>query len=106
MGRKNRPSKQAKEAVSASVVEDISALGWKVIAAGVVLILLGFFVLSRADPMGRNWAAHLSPFLLLGGYAVVALGIFLPETPPACESAGPPAAVSSESSDPPAPPSP
>lgn len=89
MGRKNRPSKQARQEAPAPSVEGISVSGWKMIVAGIALILVGFFVLSRADPMGRNWAAHLSPFLILGGYAVVAFGIFLPEA--SRESSGPPA---------------
>ena len=81
MSRKNRqpkpqpvPSKGG-EAVS----DDITSLGLKIIAAGVAVIVLGFVVLSRADAMGGNWAAHLSPFLILGGYVIVGLGIFAPE---------------------------
>lgn len=36
------------------------------------------------DPMGQNWASNLSPFLILGGYALIGLGIVLkdPATPP------------------------
>lgn len=55
----------------------ISPLGWKAIAAGLVLIAIGFFVLSHADRMGQNWAALVSPFLILGGYGLVGLGLFL-----------------------------
>ena len=68
---------------SASVGGDpISSTGWKTIAAGVVLAAVGFAVLTRADSMGRNWAASLSPFLILGGYALMGWGIFRDDPPP------------------------
>ncbi|MBI5595209.1 MAG: hypothetical protein HY928_03870 [Elusimicrobia bacterium] len=64
--------------------ESLSSTGLKTMAAGVVLAAAGFLVLTRADSMGRNWAATLSPFLILGGYAVVGWGIFRddPAAPP------------------------
>lgn len=61
--------------------ESLSSTGLKTMAAGVVVAALGFLVLSRADSMGRNWAASLSPFLILGGYAVVGWGIFRDDSP-------------------------
>ena len=81
MSKKHRQAKR-QEAVSAGEggdsTEGITPLGMKVIGAGVAVIILGFFVLSRADAMGSNWAANLSPFLILGGYILVGLGIFAP----------------------------
>ena len=50
--------------------------------AGGAVVLLGFAVLSRADALGRNWAASLAPFLILGGYAAIGAGLFLPPPPP------------------------
>ncbi|HAM35608.1 MAG TPA: hypothetical protein DEB40_03480 [Elusimicrobia bacterium] len=92
MAKKNRSQKrQSFEAGNASAaVEGITPLGKKVISAGVAIIVLGFIVLSRADAMGRNWAADLSPFLILGGYAVVAIGIFVPEKLPTFSQSLPP----------------
>lgn len=60
----------------------LNPLGKKLLWAGGTLVLLGFAVLSRADALGRNWAASLSPFLILGGYAAVGIGLFLPPAPP------------------------
>lgn len=60
----------------------ISPVGKRLAAAGGALVLLGFAVLSRADAMGRNWASSLSPFLILGGYAAIGIGLFLPPAPP------------------------
>ncbi|MFI5351234.1 MAG: hypothetical protein ACHQ2Z_16945, partial [Elusimicrobiota bacterium] len=56
----------------------LSPLGKRLVWAGGALVLLGFAVLSRADAFGRNWAASLSPFLILGGYAAIGVGLFLP----------------------------
>jgi len=61
--------------------EGISSRGWKVIGAGIAVLILGFYILTFTDPMGRNWASSLSPFLILGAYGVIAAGILLPEAP-------------------------
>jgi hypothetical protein len=81
MSKKNRQNKRLPVPSEGGepASDDITALGLKVMAAGVAIVVLGFIVLSRADAMGGNWAAHLSPFLILGGYLVVGLGIFAPE---------------------------
>lgn len=77
--RANIPQSAAEPSGS---TEGISGPGKTTIGIGIGILVLGFFVLSFADPMGRNWAAHLSPFLILGGYALVGAGIFLPENGP------------------------
>lgn len=56
--------------------EALTPRGKAIAAAGGVSVLLGFAVLTQADPMGRNWAATLCPFLILGGYAAIGLGLF------------------------------
>jgi hypothetical protein len=60
----------------------ISPAGRKTIAAGSVLVILGYVVLTRVDPAGQNWAGTLAPFLILGGYLGIGLGIMLPGSPP------------------------
>ena len=60
----------------------LNPFGKKLAWAGGILVVLGFAVLSRADALGRNWAATLSPFLILGGYAAIGIGLFLPPAPP------------------------
>ncbi|MBI5210762.1 MAG: hypothetical protein HY927_12400 [Elusimicrobia bacterium] len=77
--RANVPQSSAEQPGS---TEGITGPGKTAIGIGIGILVLGFFVLSFADPMGRNWAAHLSPFLILGGYALVGAGIFLPESNP------------------------
>lgn len=61
-------------------MEGISKRGWKVIGLGIGIVILGFYVLSLTDPAGQNWASKLSPFLILGGYATIGVGIVLPDS--------------------------
>jgi hypothetical protein len=87
--------KTDKESPRAPAPDAISKRGWKIIGAGAGAVLLGFIVLSKVDPMGRNWAADVSPLLILGGYALIGLGIFADapkeggETPPSAPPAQP-----------------
>lgn len=83
-GREGGNTPEAGVPAASGPVEDdpITRTGRLTIAAGVVLAAAGFFVLTKADPMGRNWAASLSPFLILGGYAVMGWGIFRDDPAP------------------------
>lgn len=58
--------------------EALSSRGKVLVGAGGALVIAGFVVLSFADAMGRNLPALVSPFLLIGGYAAIGLGLFLP----------------------------
>jgi hypothetical protein len=60
-------------------VVGISKIGKKVIFTGILTLALGYFVLTKTDPAGQNWASKLSPFLILGGYGLVGIGIIVPE---------------------------
>lgn len=80
MSRKNRDKRGESPRADASV-EVLSRRGKKVVGAGAAAVALGFIVLSRADPMGRNWASVLSPFLILAGYAAIGCGIFAADEP-------------------------
>ena len=57
----------------------ISKRGWKVIGLGIGIVAIGFYILSLTDPAGQNWASNLCPFLILGGYATIGIGIVLPD---------------------------
>jgi hypothetical protein len=41
---------------------------------GVLLLVAGYLVLLGTDRMGRNWASHLAPILILSGLALAAVG--------------------------------
>ena len=60
----------------------VSSRGKKIIALGVVLVCVGFFVLTLTDPAGKNWASTVSPLLLVIGYAVIGVGIVFPDPVP------------------------
>ena len=53
----------------------LSKKGWKIAGIGLSLVIAGFVVLSFTDPRGQNFASHLSPFLIIGGYVVIGVGI-------------------------------
>lgn len=84
MGRKNKKkpaiTPQASPEGGELPGDEISSRGKKVIGIGIASIVLGFFILSFTDPLGRNWASHVSPFLIIGGYVMVGWGIFIPDS--------------------------
>ena len=55
----------------------LSRRGKKVIGSGIGLLIAGFFILTRTDPSGQNWASTVSPLLLVCGYALIGVGIIL-----------------------------
>ena len=76
MGKKAKSVGTSKPAAPQPADEPITSLGWKMIAGGAAIVIAGFFALSKADTMGRNWAADAAPLLILAGYALIGLGIF------------------------------
>jgi hypothetical protein len=53
----------------------LSKRGWKIVFAGIGVVVLGYIVLSLADPRGQNFASRLSPLLIIGGYTTIGVGI-------------------------------
>ena len=51
--------------------------GLYVIGAAVLVLIAGYFVLSKANADASNWAGILSPFLIIGGYITIAAGIMI-----------------------------
>jgi hypothetical protein len=52
-------------------------LNWLALAAGVVLLLAGFFLLSKADAWAENAAAAISPFCILGGFTLLFISLIV-----------------------------
>lgn len=73
-----KDNKKAKIQKAPEKISGISKRGWKVIFAGIITLILGYFILSKTDPAGQNWASNLSPFLILGGYVLIGVGIIVP----------------------------
>lgn len=63
--------------------EALSSRGKLIVGVGGALVIAGFVLLSFADALGRNLPAMISPFLLIGGYAAIGVGLFLPPAAPA-----------------------
>jgi hypothetical protein len=58
----------------------VSKRGWKVIGGGAIVLIAGYSLLSMADPMAQNWAGRLSPFVIIGGYVLIGLGIVVKDS--------------------------
>lgn len=71
MGKKHKKADLPQDAGKGG----ITARGWRMIGAGIFLLLIGFFALTKTDPAGKNLASCLSPFIILGAYAIIAAGI-------------------------------
>lgn len=87
MGKKDKKTSKPSLPAPAAEAPALSVAAKKLSGAGIALVVIGFVVLSRADALARNWAGQLAPFLILGGYGLIGLGLFLPpatpSTPPA-----------------------
>jgi hypothetical protein len=84
--------KAASSPATIKPVFSLSKVGKKALVAGIVVALVGYYILTLADPSGQNWAANLSPFLILGGYALVGLSIVVRDPSSGVSSATNPAA--------------
>lgn len=85
MAKKNRQQKagaSSEKTMKAGGGERISSpipvLGRRLIIAGACGVVLGFLALTRVDALALNWFSTASPLLILGGYALVGLGLAVP----------------------------
>ncbi len=86
MAKKNKPQRPA--SVQPPVAPPASApifsrRGKITMAVGAATAALGFYLVTFTDPAGQNWASSLCPFVILGGYALIGIGIVLPDSGPA-----------------------
>ncbi len=51
--------------------------GLYVIGAALAVLVLGYYVLSLVNPDASNWAGAFAPFLIIGGYVTIAVGILI-----------------------------
>lgn len=54
----------------------LSKRQWLLVACSVLIIAMGFFILSKADTFAQNFAGRAAPFLILGGYGVMACALW------------------------------
>jgi hypothetical protein len=50
---------------------------WLLLIIGVAMLVVGFWLLSMADERAANLAGRLSPFVILGGYGAIFVGLVL-----------------------------
>jgi len=84
-GKKNKnvlPAPATRWSFSEVLFGFLSRRGKKFIGLGILVVFSGFWVLTATDPAGRNWASHLSPLLLIAGYALIGIGIVLKDPLP------------------------
>lgn len=48
---------------------------WLLMALGVATLAIGFVILAMVDARAQNFAAHLAPITILGGYALIFVSI-------------------------------
>jgi len=48
---------------------------WLLLAVGLALLVVGFVILALADERAANFAGRLSPFLIVGAYATMFVGL-------------------------------
>lgn len=80
MSKKNKPLPPQKS--KTMPVQDppiISRRGKIIIGLGIFTVAAGFYIVTLTDPLGQNWASNLCPFVILGGYALIGVGIVLPD---------------------------
>jgi hypothetical protein len=85
---KQKKTKAAVPPAKPAEPKGISRTGKKIIGAGIVVLIAGYFVLTKTDPAGQNWASTVAPFLILGGYALIGIGIVAPDIAGAGKEAG------------------
>jgi hypothetical protein len=68
----------------------LSKRGKKVMGGGIVLVILGYFILTMTDPAGQNWASTVSPLLLVLGYGLIGVGIVVSDPAAAPENTSSP----------------
>ena len=74
---KNKHSQQKFAKVQAQSIpqEIITKRGKTIISIGIGLVIIGFLILTKTNPQGDNLASIISPFVLIGGYITIAIGI-------------------------------
>lgn len=73
--RRNREVQAPATSASSPTGAQFSPLAKKWIWMGIGFVLLGFFLVTHTDPAGANWASHVAPLLLVGGYAAIGIGL-------------------------------
>ena len=61
----------------------IGKKGRNIVILGILLLISGFFLLSFADPAGRNTASSVASAIVILSYVVIGIGIIHEDVPAA-----------------------
>lgn len=53
-------------------------VAWKIIFSAIIPIMIGYILLTKADPAGENFYSVITPFFLIGGHILIIWGILCP----------------------------
>ncbi|MEI7541944.1 MAG: hypothetical protein WCJ94_01660 [bacterium] len=51
--------------------------GLYIVLGALVVLALGYFVLTKVNADASNWAGAVAPIMIIGGYVLVAVGILV-----------------------------
>ncbi|MFH1259265.1 MAG: hypothetical protein ABII74_05560 [Elusimicrobiota bacterium] len=68
---------QTAEAKVLPLNSGLSRRGKKIITFAIIIVIIGFYILTKTNPQGDNWASNLSQLLIIAGYIGIAFGIIL-----------------------------
>lgn len=51
--------------------------GLYIIGVALLLLVLGYYVLTKVNADASNWAGAVAPIMIIGGYITVAVGILV-----------------------------
>lgn len=51
--------------------------GLYIVGAAIVVLAIGYFILTKVNADASNWAGAVAPIMIIGGYITVAVGILV-----------------------------
>ncbi|MCK5358873.1 MAG: hypothetical protein KAJ48_10795, partial [Elusimicrobiales bacterium] len=83
MGKKNfkkrfnankRAGMEGKTSQSPLFLHISQSISWKIIFTAITIVIIGYILLAKVDPIGKNIYSALAPVFLIGGHIMVAFG--------------------------------
>ena len=69
--------KQEQTPATTDTTDRFGAINWVLLGIGILLLIIGFGTLALANQDASNLPGRLSPFLVLGGYGAIFIGLLL-----------------------------
>ena len=76
-----RANTREKTSESSFFIHITREISWKIVFIAITIVIMGYILLAKVDPVGKNIYSYLAPVFLIGGHILVALGLlYKPET--------------------------